>query len=90
MSFAAGERPPPKYDEACTRFDELLRQDTEAVDPRSRARLLTPGHRTERAIVLFHGLTNSPQQFLSLAERFTAQAMLSSSPVFRTTATWIA
>ena len=73
MSFAASEWPPPTYDEACTRFDELVRQDSEAVDPRSRARLLTPGHRTERAIVLFHGLTNSPQQFLSLAERFTAR-----------------
>ncbi len=63
----------PTYAEACSRFDELVRQDSEAVDPRSRARLLTPGHRTERAIVLFHGLTNSPQQFLTLAERFTAR-----------------
>lgn len=66
-------RPARTYDEACTRFYALLRQDSEAVDPRSRARLLTPGHRSERAIVFFHGLSNSPQQFLSLAERFTAR-----------------
>ena len=46
-------RPARTYDEACTRFYALLRQDSEAVDPPSRARLLTPGHRTDRAIV-FH------------------------------------
>jgi esterase/lipase len=73
VSVAADEWLRPTYDEACTRFDESLCHDSEAVDPRSRARLLTPGHRTERAIVFFHGLTNSPQQFLSLAERFTAR-----------------
>jgi esterase/lipase len=34
---------------------------------------MTPGYRTERAIVLFHGLTNSPQQLVKLAERFAAR-----------------
>jgi len=65
------ERPALSYDEACVRFEALLRADTDAVDPESRSRLITPGHRSERAIVLFHGLTNSPRQMLSLSQRFT-------------------
>src|SRR4051812_40778783 len=67
------ERPAQSYDEAHARFEELLREDTDAVDPESRSRLLGPGRRTQRAIVLFHGLTNAPLQFLTLAERFLAR-----------------
>jgi poly(3-hydroxybutyrate) depolymerase len=67
------EPPAMTYAEARARFETLVSEDTEAVDPASRSRLVTPGHRTERAIVLFHGLTNSPQQHLRLAERFSAR-----------------
>jgi alpha-beta hydrolase superfamily lysophospholipase len=67
------ERPATSYDDACARFEALLRQDTEAVDPASASRLVTPGHRTERVVVFFHGLTNSPRQFESLTERFVAR-----------------
>jgi alpha-beta hydrolase superfamily lysophospholipase len=67
------DRPLKTYDEALSRFEELLRHDSDAVDPRSRSRLISPGHRTQRAIVFFHGLTNSPQQFACLAERFVAR-----------------
>jgi carboxylesterase len=62
--------PARSYEEARARFDESVRQDTQAVDPESKSRLISPGRRTERAIVFLHGLTNSPQQFLRLAERF--------------------
>ena len=71
--MAAPERPCTRFAEACERFEALLRLDTWQVDPASRSRLITPGRRTERAIVFFHGLTNSPQQFLCLAERFQAR-----------------
>jgi alpha-beta hydrolase superfamily lysophospholipase len=67
------EQPAATYEEACARFEALLREDTQAVDPESRSRLLSPGQRTQRAIVLLHGLTNSPQQFLRLSERFVAR-----------------
>lgn len=67
------EDPATSYEEACARFRDLLREDTADVDPASRSRLITPGHRTERAIVLFHGMTNSPQQLLTLADRFVAR-----------------
>jgi alpha-beta hydrolase superfamily lysophospholipase len=65
--------PASSYDEACARFAALLRSDAPEVDPQSRAQLITPGSRTQRAIVLFHGLTNSPRQFGALAERFVAR-----------------
>ena len=67
------ERPAATYEEACARFEALLREDTQAVDPESRSRLISPGQRTQRAIVFLHGLTNSPQQFLRLSERFVAR-----------------
>jgi alpha-beta hydrolase superfamily lysophospholipase len=61
------------YREARARFEAIVQRDTAAVDPASRSQLIGPGHRTQRAIVFFHGLTNSPQQFLRLASRFTAR-----------------
>jgi carboxylesterase len=65
--------PATSYEEACARFAAHLERDTSAVDPLSRARLVTPGHRAERAIVFFHGLTNAPRQFEKLSERFIAR-----------------
>jgi alpha-beta hydrolase superfamily lysophospholipase len=66
-------RPAASYEEACARFAAHLESDTAAVDPLSRSRLVTPGHRAERAIVFFHGLTNAPRQFEKLSERFIAR-----------------
>src|SRR5215831_18669281 len=65
--------PASSYDEACARFAAYLERDTPAIDPLSRSRLVTPGHRVERAIVFFHGLTNAPRQFDKLSERFIAR-----------------
>jgi alpha-beta hydrolase superfamily lysophospholipase len=64
-------QPSTSYAEACERFEYLLSRDSDAVDPLSRARLLTPGHKVERAVVFFHGLSNAPRQFDRLSERFT-------------------
>ncbi len=65
-------RPRPAADctEARARFECALERDPQAVDPASRSRLLGPPERTEHAIVFFHGLSNSPQQFLRLGQRF--------------------
>jgi alpha-beta hydrolase superfamily lysophospholipase len=71
--FARPPRPATSYEAAFERFEDLLRSDTDVVDPQSRARLYSPGHRTQRAIVFFHGLTNSPRQFELLAQRFVAR-----------------
>ncbi|MBV9547729.1 MAG: alpha/beta fold hydrolase [Chloroflexi bacterium] len=40
------------------------------MDPASRSQLIGPHERTQHAVVFFHGLTNSPQQFLHLGQRF--------------------
>jgi alpha-beta hydrolase superfamily lysophospholipase len=65
------ERVPESYDAALARFEAMLQRDTDAVAPASRSRLLGPAQRTQRAVVFFHGLSNTPQQFLRLAEHFT-------------------
>ena len=39
------------------------------VAPGGRSILLTHGHRTARAVILFHGLTDSPLQFLPFAQQ---------------------
>src|SRR5437763_1022814 len=48
------ERPESTYDQARARFEALLRADTDAVDPRSRSRLESPGWRTRRATESLH------------------------------------
>jgi alpha-beta hydrolase superfamily lysophospholipase len=65
--------PASSYEEACARFAAGLERDSPAIDPLSRSRLVTPGHRAERVVVFFHGLTNAPRQFDKLSERFLAR-----------------
>ena len=67
------EQPACTFDEACARFEATLQDDTAEVDPGSRSRLATPGHRTERAFVFFHGLGNAPPQFDLLTQRMVAR-----------------
>lgn len=61
--------PVSTYDEALTRFAQLRDRDSQRVNPACRTRLLTHGHRTPRAVVIFHGLSNCPQQFAALADQ---------------------
>ncbi|MGH7742644.1 MAG: alpha/beta hydrolase [Candidatus Eiseniibacteriota bacterium] len=60
-------RPSRDYAEALARVAELAGGDSPAIAPECRTFLLTHGHRTARVIVLFHGLTNCPAQFDSIA-----------------------
>ena len=69
-------RPDPAtgYPDALERFRALSEAEAE-VGPLldvCRSRLLTHGRPTERAMVLFHGYTNCPEQFGQLGERFHA------------------
>ena len=52
------------YDAALAR---LQRTDYETINPVCRSQLVLLGNKTERAIVLIHGLTNCPQQYVQLA-----------------------
>lgn len=60
------------YEEARAAFDALSAAERadESVDPRCASRLMDHGARSERAIAFYHGFTNCPQQFASIAERF--------------------
>jgi esterase/lipase len=61
------------YSTAVQQID--ARQDTERADLKSMCvtQLLTHGQKTARVIVLVHGFTNCPQQFLSLGSGFYRQ-----------------
>ena len=60
-------KPARDYEAALALETALERGDTAAA-PGGKSMLLVHGHRTPRAFVLFHGLTNSPRQFRDLAD----------------------
>ena len=71
-------RPAAGYAEAMERLGALRAADGASRVPLnavSHTRFLTPtgGAPTRRVLVYFHGLSNSPQSFVALAERFVAQ-----------------
>src|ERR1700736_5147009 len=58
------------YAEAVSRFQRIQKMEGPELNPVCRSILLTHGLRTERAVVLFHGYTNCPQQFRELGKIF--------------------
>ena len=69
----ANPRPAAGYAEAVERVAALQAKDTDLVHPLGRTALMAHGRRTDRAIVFFHGYTNSPAQFRKLGEAFFEQ-----------------
>jgi esterase/lipase len=63
-------QPRSTYEEALAAFDSLHAAEAPLVMPDGASLLFVQGHRTPRAIVLLHGLTNSPRQFRELGEQF--------------------
>jgi carboxylesterase len=61
--------PAVSYSDALRRVEALRAADDTAVNPLCRLRLMDHGHRTGRVVVLFHGLTNCPQQFDAFGQR---------------------
>jgi pimeloyl-ACP methyl ester carboxylesterase len=63
-------RPDPAadYDEAVRRFEEYAAQEGAVFQPCA-SRLMTHGAPTEVVVVLVHGLTNCPRQFVELGEQ---------------------
>src|SRR5579875_3395433 len=55
--------PAKDYAEALEQFAALQALDDDEVNPVCRSALLDHGRRTDRAIVLIHGMTNCPQQY---------------------------
>ena len=65
--------PASDYDAALRLIDSLRATDSRAIAADCGTRLLTHGARTARAVVLFHGLTNCPAQWDSIAHLLYAQ-----------------
>jgi carboxylesterase len=66
-SLVSHPHPAADYEAAMARARLIQRGDSIAT-PTGRSLLRVHGHRTPRAFVLFHGLTNSPYQFRDLAD----------------------
>ena len=77
MLLSVESRPAASRAEALARWRSIAALDGDSVDPEGVSRLLEPsqsgGELAGHAIVLLHGLCNSPRQFRPLAERFTAR-----------------
>jgi carboxylesterase len=64
------DTPSRDYATALTRFVHLQALDDETINALCHSQLMTHGHKVEHAIVLIHGLTNCPQQFVEFAPLF--------------------
>ncbi len=71
------QRPDPaplqNYPEAAEAVQRLAAAEGDAVNPLCHTRLLGHGAKTARVIVIFHGISNCPQQFAALAASLHAR-----------------
>jgi len=67
--------PATDYESAMARFAQVQTQEEAegTLNPVCCSKLLTHGNKTERVIILMHGMTNCPQQFVELAPIFYEQ-----------------
>lgn len=61
------------YESAVLAYDSLRAVEAPLVTAEGASLIYLHGHRTPRALVLLHGITNSPRQFRELAELFHAR-----------------
>jgi esterase/lipase len=75
VALSSHPNPAATFDEAMTRFDALLAEEKARgdIDPKCLPYELNHGQKTERAIVLLHGLTACPFQFHELAQLYFDQ-----------------
>src|SRR5437867_407773 len=67
--LASHPRPVASYNAAVARIVATQANEGRIVAPGGGTILLAHGHRTPRVVVFFHGLTDSPLQFLSFAQQ---------------------
>jgi carboxylesterase len=60
--------PATGYDDAAARVNALEAEDDARISPECRSTLYTHGWKMPHVVVMFHGLTNCPAQFDSLAQ----------------------
>ncbi|HEV3155500.1 MAG TPA: alpha/beta fold hydrolase [Candidatus Baltobacteraceae bacterium] len=61
------------YEDAQERLERFARRDHEGISELGRTLVFDHGHRTERATLLFHGLSASPRQFIEVAQSLHAR-----------------
>ncbi len=61
------------FESAVARFTDVTNDEPEFVFEPCRSRLYDHGERTDTVVVLFHGLTNCPRQYVEMAESIHAQ-----------------
>ncbi len=73
--LSSSPNPAATFDEAMTRFDALLAEEQARgdIDPKCLPYQLNHGQKTERTIVLLHGLTACPYQYHELAQLYFDQ-----------------
>lgn len=62
-------RPAASREEAMERLAGLQALDHDGISPETRTRLFEPDHDTDTTIVIWHGFTNAPTQFVEISER---------------------
>ena len=62
-----------RYTQAIQRIKFSQAQEPSDLLPSGRTQLMTHGYQVERAVVLFHGYTNAPQQFRAWGQRLFTQ-----------------
>lgn len=70
--LASRPAPAEDYAAAVDRFEQTTVDEVSTVYPPCASRLYAHGERTDAAVVLVHGLTNCPRQFVELAETIHA------------------
>lgn len=65
--------PANSYDDAVARFQDFQQAEQGIINTASGSHLLVHGEKTPRAIVMIHGTTNSPRQWLELGETLHAR-----------------
>ena len=75
VALTSSPDPAQNYAEAMARFDALVaaEQARGDIDPQCLPFVRTHGEKTERAIILFHGLTACPHQYRELAQLYFDQ-----------------
>jgi carboxylesterase len=65
--------PAENFEESLARFEDLASRDGEEINPVCRSRLHHQNQKTDKVIVLFHGMYNCPKQHDVFAQRFVDQ-----------------
>lgn len=75
MIAPPAERPAASYAQALARAQAVMARDTDHITPAGRTALLEHGATADLAVVLLHGLTNHPGQFIEFAPQLHARGV---------------